>query len=39
VAPRSLGWLDLWTLASSVAATAVLYGAANALLARPVIMR
>jgi hypothetical protein len=34
VAPRALGWLDLWTLASAVTATAVLYSAANALLAR-----
>jgi len=35
LAPRALGWLDLWTLTSAVAATAVLYSAANALLARP----
>jgi hypothetical protein len=37
VAPRALGWLDLWTLIGSVAAAAALYGAANALLARPVV--
>jgi hypothetical protein len=37
--PRALGWLDLWTLAAAVAATAILYGAANALLSRPVLAR
>ncbi len=39
VAPRALGWLDLWTLVAVVAATALLYSAANALLARPVLVR
>ena len=39
VAPRSLGWLDLWTLVASVTAAAVLYAATNVLLARPVSVR
>ena len=34
VAPRSLGWLDAWTLVAAAGAMAALYGAANVLLAR-----
>ncbi len=39
VATRALAWLDLWTLVALVAATAILYSAANALLAHPVSVR
>lgn len=36
---RALAWLDLVTLGAAVAATAALYGAAGALLARPAALR
>ena len=35
VAPRALGWLDLWTLAAAVTSMAILYAASNALFSRP----
>jgi hypothetical protein len=39
VAPRALAWLDVWTLAAGVGSAALLYTAANLLLARPVTAR
>ena len=35
-ASRALGWLDLWTTLAALASGALLYAAANTLLARPV---
>jgi hypothetical protein len=36
VLPRPLGWLDAWTVLAAVTSCALLYGATEALLARPV---
>lgn len=35
VLPRSLGWLDAWTVLAAVASGALLYGATEALFTRP----
>jgi hypothetical protein len=37
VAERALGWLDLWTVLAALACGALLFAAANALRARPVL--
>jgi hypothetical protein len=39
VAPRALGWLDALTVCGAVASTALLYAAANLLIARPAMLR